>query len=163
MRHEDRSHRGSYRRRSRKSAPAAAHSRSPLRRGNRHSRLLPALDRRSGRSSRSNARRIVSASSPMTSSISCRDIRPARALGRSILLMTGMISQIVVQRQYSSWPASAPQCPASASTTSSAPSHAASARDYFVGEVHMTGRVDQVEHVGLAVLGLIVQCAPPAT
>ena len=45
--------------------------------------------------------------------------------------------------------------PCDASTTSSAPSHAASDARDLVGEVHVAGRVDEVELVGLAVLRLV--------
>jgi hypothetical protein len=41
--------------------------------------------------------------------------------------------------------------PCVASTTSTAPSHAASARAYFIVEVHVPRRIDEVEHIAPAV------------
>ena len=67
------------------------------------------------------------ASRPMISSISWRT-SSGRALGRSILLMTGMISRLCSSAMYTLASVCA-STPCVASTTSSAPSQAASARE----------------------------------
>ena len=95
------------------------------------------------------------ASMPMTFSI-CSFALSGSAPGRSILLMTGMISR----------PASTARCalasvcastPWLASTTSSAPWQAARRAAHLVGEVHVARRVDQVEDVVLAVPRPVVE------
>ena len=79
------------------------------------------------------------------------------ALGRSILLMTGMIVEVAARGPGSTLASVCASIPWLASTTRIAPSQACERAADLVGEVDVAGRVDQVQRVGLAVRRVVLQ------
>ena len=84
----------------------------------------------------------------------CRFVSSTLALGRSILLMTGMI----VRRCFVAICTLATVCASTPLRRVDDQQRAfagGQAARHFVGKIHVTGRVDQVQFVWLAVLGLV--------
>ena len=100
------------------------------------------------------------ASSPITCSI-CSRMRSGSADGRSILLMTGMISRLWLQREIGVGQRLRLHALRRIHHQQRAFARLQAARD-LVGEIHVAGRVDQVELILLAVVRLVIRGEPRA-
>ena len=93
------------------------------------------------------------ASSCKISEIECL-VPSTSALARSILLITGIIVRLLAIARFTlaivwAW------TPCVASTSKSAPFARRQTTRHFIGKVDVTGRIDQMQGIGLPILGLI--------